>query len=134
MRAAVSTLERMGAVLCSVDVPHAEHAVPAFFVLDIAEEAALQHDHLRQGGALLGEDVQRWAEIGSLILAKDYIRAQQMRSLIVEDWGRAFADVDVIVTPATAAVAKRPPNTRSSSTLSTRTATSRTWCSPTADF
>jgi aspartyl-tRNA(Asn)/glutamyl-tRNA(Gln) amidotransferase subunit A len=108
VRAATCMLEEMGAVLCPVELPHAKHAVPAFFVLDIAEEAALQHDHLRRAEPLLGEDVQRWAEIGSLILAKDYIRAQQMRSLIVEDWGRAFEQVDVIVTPATAAVAKKP--------------------------
>lgn len=108
VRAAASILEDMGATLCPVELPRAEHAVPAFFVLDIAEEAALQHDHLRQGKPCLGEDVQRWAEIGSLILAKDYIRAQQMRSLIVEDWGRAFEQVDIIVTPATAATAKKP--------------------------
>jgi aspartyl-tRNA(Asn)/glutamyl-tRNA(Gln) amidotransferase subunit A len=108
VRAATKTLEDMGAVLCPIELAHAKHAVPAFFVMDIAEEAALQHDHLRAGGASLGEDVQRWAEIGNLILAKDYIRSQQMRSLIIDDWGRAFAEVDVIVTPATAATAKQP--------------------------
>jgi aspartyl-tRNA(Asn)/glutamyl-tRNA(Gln) amidotransferase subunit A len=31
-----------------------------------------------------------------------------MRSLIIDDWGRAFEEVDVIVTPATAATAKQP--------------------------
>jgi aspartyl-tRNA(Asn)/glutamyl-tRNA(Gln) amidotransferase subunit A len=31
-----------------------------------------------------------------------------MRALIVADWEQAFQDVDVIVTPATAASAKRP--------------------------
>ena len=107
VRAVVDLLEQMGATVRPVELPHVDHAVPAFFVLDVAEEAALQHDHLRQGRKF-GEDVQRWAEIGSLILAKDYIRAQQMRSLIVDDWGRAFDDVDVIVTPATAASAKPP--------------------------
>jgi aspartyl-tRNA(Asn)/glutamyl-tRNA(Gln) amidotransferase subunit A len=107
VRAAIGMLERMGATVRPVELPHAEYAVPAFFVLDVAEEAALQHDHLREGREF-GEDVQRWAEIGSLILAKDYIRAQQMRSLIVDDWGAALQDVDVIVTPATAASAKPP--------------------------
>lgn len=108
VRAALSALEHLGAIVCPIELPHAEHAVPAFFVLDIAEEAALQHDHIRRGEAVLGEDVQRWAQIGSLILATDYIRAQQMRSLIVADWGRAFEHVNVIVTPATAATAKKP--------------------------
>jgi aspartyl-tRNA(Asn)/glutamyl-tRNA(Gln) amidotransferase subunit A len=105
--AAIGVLEQMGASIGPVEMPHAQHSVPAFFVLDVAEEAALQHDHLR-AGRKLGEDVQRWAEIGSLILAKDYIRAQQMRSLIVQDWGAAFQGVDVIITPATAASAKPP--------------------------
>lgn len=107
VRSAISTLEELGATVSPVELPHAHFAVPAFFVLDIAEEAALQHDNLRDRRQL-GEDVQRWAEIGSLILAKDYIRAQQMRWLIIEDWGAVFQDVDVIVTPATAATAKRP--------------------------
>ncbi len=107
VRGAITALEEMGAEIRPVELPHAEYAVPAFFVLDIAEEAALQHDHLRAGRAF-GEDVQRWAEIGSLILAKDYIRAQQMRSLIIADWGNALRDADVILTPATAATAKQP--------------------------
>lgn len=108
VRGAVHALEQRGATIESINLPHAKYAVPAFFVLDIAEEAALQHDHLRGRGGRLGEDVQQWAEIGSLILAKDYIRAQQMRALIIDDWGKAFEHVDVVVTPATAAVAKQP--------------------------
>jgi aspartyl-tRNA(Asn)/glutamyl-tRNA(Gln) amidotransferase subunit A len=107
--AALETLRGLGATIKPVSLPHAPQALPAFFVLDVAEEAALQYDHLRgkKRGAL-GEDVQQWAELGSMILATDYIRANQMRALITRDWEVAFEDVDVIVTPATAATAKRP--------------------------
>ena len=43
-----------------------------------------------------------------MILAVDYIRANQMRALILRDWEAAFEEVDLIVTPATAATAKAP--------------------------
>lgn len=106
---ALDVLESLGATLHPVDLPHARHGSNVFFVLVVAEAAALQHDHLRNGsGHLLGDDVRSWAEFGNLVLAKDYIRAQQMRALIVADWERAFEEVDAIVTPATAATAKRP--------------------------
>jgi len=105
---ALETLRGLGATLHPVVLPHAGHALPAFFVLDVAEEAALQYDHLRRKPGRLGEDVQQWAELGSMILATDYIRANQMRALIVRDWEDAFENVDVIVTPATAATAKPP--------------------------
>lgn len=108
MDEALETLRGLGASLHPVTLPHAEHALPAFFVLDVAEEAALQYDHLRRKPGGLGEDVQGWAEAGSMILAVDYIRANQMRALILRDWEAAFDQVDLIVTPATAATAKAP--------------------------
>ena len=108
LEAALETLRELGATLLPIVLPHARHALPAFFVLDVAEEAALQYDHLRGKAGKLGEDVQQWAELGSMILATDYIRANQMRALIVRDWEDAFEQVDVIVTPATAATAKAP--------------------------
>jgi aspartyl-tRNA(Asn)/glutamyl-tRNA(Gln) amidotransferase subunit A len=106
---AIAALTRAGASIEAVDLPHAKHAATVFFVLVVAEQAALQHDQLRDGSRPpLGEDVQAWAEFGNLILAKDYIRAQQVRGLIVADWARAFERVDAILTPATAAKAKQP--------------------------
>lgn len=108
MDESLEILRGLGASLHPVKLPHAEHALPAFFVLDVAEEAALQYDHLREKPGGLGEDVQGWAEAGSMILAVDYIRANQMRALILRDWEVAFEDVDAIVTPATAATAKTP--------------------------
>ena len=108
MDESLETLRGLGASLHPVRLPHAEHALPAFFILDVAEEAALQYDHLRHKPGGLGEDVQGFAEAGSMILAVDYIRANQMRALILRDWEAAFEDVDVIVTPATAATAKAP--------------------------
>jgi aspartyl-tRNA(Asn)/glutamyl-tRNA(Gln) amidotransferase subunit A len=108
LEAAMETLRDLGATLAPVELPHAKHALPAFFVLDVAEEAALQYDHLRRDPGKLGEDVQQWAELGSMILASDYIRANQMRALITRDFEAAFESVDVILTPATAATAKPP--------------------------
>lgn len=105
---AMETMRDLGATLHPVALPHARHALPAFFVLDVAEEAALQYDHLRRDPDKLGEDVRQWAELGSMILATDYIRANQMRALITRDWEAAFESVDVILTPATAATAKPP--------------------------
>ncbi len=58
-------------------------------------------------------DVRFFAELGSLMLAKDYCRAQQMRTLVWQDFASAFREggVDVIVVPTTAATAKTLPDT-----------------------
>ncbi len=105
----IDLLEDLGAEVRAVDIPRARHASTIFFVIVVAEQAALQHDQLRDPERpRLGDDVQAWAEFGNLVLAKDYVRAQQMRELVITDWARAFESVDAILTPATAAVAKPP--------------------------
>ena len=105
--AAVDTLAGLGAEIVEVAMPNAGYAGGAFLFV-IAESAALLDDYTHERAGEFGIDVRNFAELGSLLLAKDYCKAQQLRTLVRTDFERAFADVDVIVTPTTAAVAKPP--------------------------
>ncbi|MFQ5998477.1 MAG: amidase family protein, partial [Candidatus Bathyarchaeia archaeon] len=65
-------------------------------------------DFLHERAAELGIDVRNFMEMGNLLLAKDYLRANQIRRMILQDFERVFQDVDVLITPVTATTAKRP--------------------------
>ncbi len=105
--AAITVLGDLGADIVEVPMPHAAYAGGAFLFV-IAESAALLDDYTHERAGEFGIDVRNFAELGSLLLAKDYCKAQQLRTLVRTDFERAFADVDVLVTPTTAATAKPP--------------------------
>jgi aspartyl-tRNA(Asn)/glutamyl-tRNA(Gln) amidotransferase subunit A len=107
---AIAHLESLGIELVEIEMPHMHLAAGAFFAIVVAETAALHDDWLWARADEMGVDVRVWAELGHMVLAKDYVRAQQVRHLVIEDWKRAFEQVDAIVTPATIATAKEPIN------------------------
>jgi aspartyl-tRNA(Asn)/glutamyl-tRNA(Gln) amidotransferase subunit A len=105
---AIEHLESLGMEVVEIDMPHAHLAGGAFFAIVVAETAALHDDWLWARAEELGMDVRFWAELGNFILAKDYVRGQQIRHLVIDDWKRAFEQVDAVITPATTATAKEP--------------------------
>ena len=105
---ALATFEQLGLNTREIEIPHAHWGGGSLFGIVVAETAALHDEWLHSRASEFGMDVRVWAELGNLLLAKDYVRAQQVRSIIIEDWEKAFADVDVIVVPATAATSKPP--------------------------
>lgn len=110
VREAIEHLESLGMEVVEVEMPHAHLAGGAFFAIVVAETAALHDDWLWARAEELGIDVRFWAELGNFILAKDYVRGQQIRHLVIEDWKRVFEQVDAVVTPSTTATAKQPVN------------------------
>jgi aspartyl-tRNA(Asn)/glutamyl-tRNA(Gln) amidotransferase subunit A len=123
--------QELGAQVQRVQLPHAPHALSAYYVLAPAEcssnlarfdgvrygaRAADAHDLLdmytrtRHDG--FGAEVKRRIMLGTYALSSGYYdayygRAQRVRTKIAEDFKAAFAEVDLIVTPTSPTVAFR---------------------------
>jgi len=112
----------LGAMIEQVSLPHAPHALSAYYVIAPAEASSnlARFDGVRYGlrheaGDLMsmytktrhdgfGDEVKRRILIGTYALSSGYYdayygRAQQVRTKIVEDFDTAFAKVDFVVTP-----------------------------------
>ena len=119
---AVKRFEEQGALIKEVSLPHTEYAAPTYYILAPAEAASnlSRYDGMRYGlrvdGANLmetycktravgfGDEVKRRIMIGNYTLSSGYYdayysKAQQVRTLIREDFKKAFTEVDVLFTP-----------------------------------
>lgn len=129
VEAALAQLESLGAELSEISLPHSSHAVAVYYILATAEASAnlarfdgvrYGHraanpedllDHYRRSRAEgFGEEVKRRVILGTFVLSSGYhdayyLRAQKVRTLIRDDFSRAFASVDLIASP----VAPAPP-------------------------
>jgi aspartyl-tRNA(Asn)/glutamyl-tRNA(Gln) amidotransferase subunit A len=129
-----ATLERareLGAQVRDVRLAHAPHALSAYYVIAPAEASSnlARFDGVRYGlragdaGASdlldmytrtrhdgFGAEVKRRIMLGTYALSSGYYdayygRAQRVRTKIAEDFARAFAEVDFILTPTAPTVA-----------------------------
>jgi aspartyl-tRNA(Asn)/glutamyl-tRNA(Gln) amidotransferase subunit A len=128
--AALRRAEELGAeIVQSVHLPHAPHALSAYYVLAPAEASSnlARFDGVRYGLRAqhaedlldmytrtrhdgFGAEVKRRIMLGTYALSSGYYdayygRAQRVRTKIAEDFGAAFAQVDRIVTPTAPTVA-----------------------------
>ena len=128
--AALSRAEELGAeIVQSVQLPHAPHALAAYYVLAPAEASSnlARFDGVRYGLRAedpkdlldmytrtrhegFGAEVKRRIMLGTYALSSGYYdayygRAQRVRTKIAEDFRAAFAEVDFIVTPTAPTVA-----------------------------
>jgi aspartyl-tRNA(Asn)/glutamyl-tRNA(Gln) amidotransferase subunit A len=104
---AIATLERLGAQIQSISLPHVEHAQVAGNVIMNSEAAAWHHTWLRERPDDYGADVLQRIRGGLFVHATEYLHSQQMRSLIQQDFASAFELVDVVLGPTVPLVA--PP-------------------------
>jgi aspartyl-tRNA(Asn)/glutamyl-tRNA(Gln) amidotransferase subunit A len=127
---AVRQLERLGVEIVEVSLPHTDYAVATYYILATAEASAnlARFDGMRYGTRVAGEDltecycrtrgqgfgaeVKRRIILGTYVLSRGYydayyLRAQKVRTLIRQDFLRAFAQVDALVTPTTPTAAFR---------------------------
>lgn len=125
VQAGIAELARQGAAVQSIRLPNNPHAVSTYYVLAPAEASSnlarfdgVRYTHRAANPADLtelyqqsryegfGAEVRRRILVGTYVLSAGYYdayyrKAQQVRSLIREDFRRAFAEVDVIVGPTT---------------------------------
>jgi aspartyl-tRNA(Asn)/glutamyl-tRNA(Gln) amidotransferase subunit A len=129
-RAALSRAEELGAeIVESVQLPHAPHALAAYYVLAPAEASSnlARFDGVRYGLRAesprdlldmytrtrhdgFGAEVKRRIMLGTYALSSGYYdafygRAQRVRTKIAGDFRTAFEQVDLIVTPTAPTVA-----------------------------
>jgi aspartyl-tRNA(Asn)/glutamyl-tRNA(Gln) amidotransferase subunit A len=129
VRNAIRVLESLGAVIQEVTLPHTEYALPTYYLIAPAEASAnlARYDGVKYGyrleesnemwevmratrGEGFGAEVKRRIMLGTYALSAGYydayyLKAQKVRTLIKQDFDRAFQDVDVIVGPTSPCVA-----------------------------
>jgi aspartyl-tRNA(Asn)/glutamyl-tRNA(Gln) amidotransferase subunit A len=119
----IHKLKAAGCTVKPVALPHTKYAVPAYYLIATAEASAnlARFDGVRYGprskdSATLadlyshsreegfGPEVKRRILLGTYALSAGYydayyLKAQQVRRILAEEFLRAFAEVDAIVTP-----------------------------------
>ena len=122
VQTAVKHLESLGAQVQEISLPHTDYAVATYYIVATAEASAnlARFDGIRYGvrvdgadpnelymktrGAGFGAEVKRRIILGTYVLSSGYydayyLRAQKVRTLIRQDFLKAFEKVDAIVTP-----------------------------------
>ncbi len=125
VNAALEQYKAMGAELVEIELPNSGLSVPAYYVVAPAECSAnlsrfdgvrygyrcedpkdLNDLYTRSRGEAFGAEVQRRIMVGAYALSSGYydayyLKAQQIRQLISDDFKKAYEKVDVIMAPAT---------------------------------
>ena len=125
IEAAIKWYEQQGCEIKSISLPNTNLAIPAYYVIAPAECSSnlSRYDGVRFGyrcedpkdlrdlydrsrSEAFGDEVKRRIMIGTYALSAGYydayyLKAQQIRRLISEDFKKAFEQVDVILGPTT---------------------------------
>ncbi|SDE86265.1 Asp-tRNA(Asn)/Glu-tRNA(Gln) amidotransferase subunit GatA [Sporomusa acidovorans] len=122
IKKAVAQLTAMGAEVREVSLPHTEYALPAYYLIAPAEASSnlARYDgvgfgHRAPGSDIVemykksrsegfGPEVKRRVMLGTYALSSGYydayyLKALQVRTLVKQDFDKAFAAVDVLITP-----------------------------------
>ncbi|MBI4036855.1 Asp-tRNA(Asn)/Glu-tRNA(Gln) amidotransferase subunit GatA [Candidatus Daviesbacteria bacterium] len=111
---AIKQLEKLGAKIKKIDLFDPKYAIAVYTILQRAEVSSnlARYDGIRYGGERdkFGEEAKRRIMLGTYVLSAGYydayyLKAQKVRTIIVEDFIKAFKDVDVIVGPTSPSVA-----------------------------
>jgi len=103
-----SKLERLGATLVDVTLPHTKEAIAVYYILQPAEVSSnlARFDGVRYGKGRdsFGKEAKRRIVVGSYTLSSGYYdayyrQALRVRTLVKQDFERAFEKVDALVTP-----------------------------------
>jgi aspartyl-tRNA(Asn)/glutamyl-tRNA(Gln) amidotransferase subunit A len=123
---AVEVFQSTGATVSDIALPHAQYAIPVYYLLATAEASSnlarydgvrytyraeldptsttlrAMYDQTRSEG--FGEEVKRRIMLGTYALSAGYydayyLKAQQVRTLILRDYEQAFDSVDAVIMP-----------------------------------
>ena len=123
--AAIDALRGSGAQLVDVELPHAAYAIPVYYLVATAEASSnlARYDGVRYGYRSahdtdqnlkqmysrtrdegFGAEVKRRIMLGTYVLSAGYydayyLKAQQVRTLVRQDYQQAFEKVDVVAMP-----------------------------------
>ena len=99
VRAAVQTLERLGARSVPIQLPYFELCAAAAAHITLVEAASYHEPHVRTRIQDYGDDVRLRLYSARNFLATDYVKSQRARGLLQQSLTEAFGQADVIVTP-----------------------------------
>jgi aspartyl-tRNA(Asn)/glutamyl-tRNA(Gln) amidotransferase subunit A len=123
VEAAIRQCEQLGAELVEVSLPHTSYAVGVYYIIATAEASAnlarfdgvryghraknptdLLDHYMRSREEGFGSEVKRRIILGTYVLSSGYydayyLRAQKVRTLIRQDFSKAFEKVDAIICP-----------------------------------
>jgi len=98
-KAALKTIVSLGATTVEVDVPHANYASGAGWIVAMAEASQFHEKRLRETPQLFDPIVRERLDAARFYTATDYIKALRVRTLLMEDMASALAQCDVIAVP-----------------------------------
>jgi aspartyl-tRNA(Asn)/glutamyl-tRNA(Gln) amidotransferase subunit A len=125
----IAWLKAAGAKIVDVSLPHTKYALPAYYIVAPAEASSnlARYDGMRYGARVggtgtltdtyeqtratgFGVEVQRRLLIGTYVLSAGYydayyLRAQKVRTRILQDFEDAFTKCDALLTPTTPSAA-----------------------------
>jgi aspartyl-tRNA(Asn)/glutamyl-tRNA(Gln) amidotransferase subunit A len=130
VKKAIDVMQSLGAEVIRISLPHTEYALPVYYLIAPAEASAnlARYDGVRFGlrepadalwdmfrrtrGAGFGPEVKRRIMLGTYALSAGYYdayygQAQKVRTLIKQDFEKAFETVDVIAAPVAPTTAFR---------------------------
>jgi len=121
----ISTLNELGAEIVPVDLPHIRYGVAVYYIIATAEASSnlARYDGVRYGMRVaetedlmdmymatrskgFNTEVKRRIMLGTYVLSAGYYdayykKASQVRTLIMQDFNRAFEKCDIIAGPTT---------------------------------
>jgi aspartyl-tRNA(Asn)/glutamyl-tRNA(Gln) amidotransferase subunit A len=131
LRAAIRQIERLGAEAVEVSLPHTQYAIPVYYLILFAEASSnlakydgvrfgmserngkdLMDVYLKTREAGFGAETKRRIMLGTFALSAGYydayyLKAQKVRTLIRQDFQRAFETCDALITPVAPTTAFR---------------------------
>ena len=120
---AIKSLEKKGAIIKHISLPHTKYALPTYYIIAPAEASSnlARYDGVKYGFRAkdpkslddmyeltrsegFGKEVKRRILIGTYVLSAGYydayyLKAQKVRKLIADDFIQVFSDCDFILTP-----------------------------------
>jgi len=123
IKSALKLFEKLGAKIEVISLPHTEYALPAYYLISTAEASSnlARYDGVQYGYTAedykdlssmyqktrsegFGSEVKRRIMLGTYALSSGYydayyLKAQKVRTLIKEDFDKAFSKYDILITP-----------------------------------
>ena len=105
---AVKVFEKMGVKVREISLPNTKYAIPVYYIVQPAEVSSNlgRFDGIRFGSDRheFGAEAKRRIMLGTYVLSAGYydafyLKAQKVRSKIINDFDLAFNDVDAIISP-----------------------------------
>lgn len=111
---AISVYKKSGVNLVDISLPHTKYAISSYYIIQPSEVSSnlSRYDGIRYGNDRnhFGDEAKRRIMLGTFTLStgyyeKYYLKAMKVRTKVIEDFNRAFENIDAIIAP----VSPTPP-------------------------